>query len=51
MEPWFVLACSMDFRARVDELIGANSGEFNYLHHFSVAQSTGGLVEGVDHQD
>jgi hypothetical protein len=51
MEPWFVSACSMDFRTRVDELIRDGSGEFDNFHPFSVAQSTGGLAKGFDHQN
>jgi hypothetical protein len=51
MEPWFVLACSMDFVARVDKLIGDSSGKFNNFHPFPVTQSTaGGLTKGFDHR-
>jgi hypothetical protein len=41
----------MGFGARVDKLIGDSSGMFNDFHHFSVAQSAGGLAKGFDHQD
>jgi hypothetical protein len=52
MEYWFVLACSMDFGARVDKLIGDRSEKFNDFHPFSVvAQSAGELAKGFDHRD
>jgi hypothetical protein len=51
MELWFVSAYSMDFRARVDKLIGDGSRNFDDFHPFSVAQSAGGLAKGFDHQD
>jgi hypothetical protein len=51
MELWFVLACSMDFGAKIDELIGDGSGYFNNFHRFSVTQIAGGLGKGFDHQD
>jgi hypothetical protein len=39
----------MDFGARIDELIGDGSGEFNNFHPFSVTQRAGGLAGGFDH--
>jgi hypothetical protein len=50
MEPWFVPACSVDFGARIDELIGDGSGEFNGFIPFSVAQSAGRLAKGFEHR-
>jgi hypothetical protein len=51
MEPWwFVLACSVNFGARVDKFVWDCSGKFDNFHPFSVAQSTGGLAKGFDHQ-
>jgi hypothetical protein len=51
MESWFMLACSMNFGARVDQFIEDHSGKFDNFHPFSVAQSTGGLAKGFDYQD
>jgi hypothetical protein len=52
MEPWVVLACSVDHRAiRVDKFVRDCSGKFGNFHSFSVAQSAGGLEIGSDHQD
>jgi hypothetical protein len=39
MKPWFVVACSMNFGARVDKFVGDCSGEFYNFHPFSAAQS------------
>jgi hypothetical protein len=49
MEPWFVLACTMDFGARVDEFVMNSCGKFDSFHPFSVAQSAGGLAKHFDH--
>jgi hypothetical protein len=43
MEPWFVSACPVDFRTRVNKLIWDGSGKFDNFHPFSVAQSAGGF--------
>jgi hypothetical protein len=32
MEPWFLSAWTVDFGARIDELIRDGSGEFNDFH-------------------
>jgi peroxiredoxin len=48
IEPWFVMTCSVNFGARVDQFIGDGSVEFNDLHPFSATQSTGGFTKGFD---
>jgi hypothetical protein len=48
MEPWFVMACSMNFGAIVDEFIRDYSVKFDNFHPLSVAQSAGGFAESFD---
>jgi hypothetical protein len=43
MEPWFVMACSVNFGTRIDQSTRDQSGEFYNFHPFSVAQSAGGF--------
>jgi hypothetical protein len=46
MKPGFVMACTVNFGARVDQFVGDSSVEFYDLHPFSVAQqSPGGFSE------
>jgi hypothetical protein len=51
IKPWFVVACPMDFRARIDQFIGDILREVNNSHYLSVAQSTDGLAKSLDNQD